>query len=223
VNQHGFALRLKPWVYDTRASGRRPPGHAARPGETGCASTAIKALGFLAGHGCRVDLDAHRVRLPPDLVEECLHQVPPSFQVRARDPRHDLEYGGNWLHFSHTSGMQTIDLDTFEPRPPSRADFVDCARVLDALPTVSCLGCYPYFGFEGVPAVMAMPEGVALLMRHSTKHPIGRHTGCEIFNIQMAQAMARDLGALSPHRRRLPGMTMAVVVARRMVGAGFRS
>jgi trimethylamine:corrinoid methyltransferase-like protein len=93
------------------------------------------ALRFLGRHGCAVDRESQRVRFPAALVEECLSQAPGTFRVKARAPEHDLTFGGDTLHFSHGSGMHTIDLDTFEPRPPTRAEYADCVRVLDALPT----------------------------------------------------------------------------------------
>jgi trimethylamine--corrinoid protein Co-methyltransferase len=223
VNQNGYTLRLKPIEFMTEEQVADVHRATLRVlDETGVRMDSDWALEFLAGHGCRVDAESHRVRLPPELIEECLSHVPSTFRVRARDPRHDLEYGGNTLHFSHTSGMQSIDLDTFEPRPPTRAEFVDCARVLDALPTLSCLGCYPYYGFQGVPPVMAMPEGVALLMRHSTKHQSVCYTqGCEIFNIQMAQAIGVEISGVVTSSAPLMWNGDAVTVARRMVEAGF--
>jgi trimethylamine--corrinoid protein Co-methyltransferase len=223
LNQNGFTLRLKPveFMNEEQVAGIHRATLRVLD-ETGMRMESDWALEFLAGYGCRIDPDAHRVRFPPALVEECLQQVPSTFRVRARDPRNDLEYGGNTLHFSHTSGMQTIDLETFEPRPPTRSEFVECARVLDALPTLSSLGCYPYYGFEGVPPVMAMPEGVALLMRHSTKHQSVCYTqGCEVFNIQMAQAIGVEISGVVTSSAPLMWNGDALSVARRMVEAGF--
>jgi trimethylamine:corrinoid methyltransferase-like protein len=223
LNQNGFTRRLKPLQFMTEEQVVDVHRATLRVlTETGVRMESDWALEFLAGYGCSVDRDAYRVRFPPALVEECLRLVPATFLARARDPRHDVVYGGDVLHFSHSSGMQTIDLDTFEPRPPTRAEFVDCARVLDALPTISCLGCYPYFGFEGVPPVMAMPEGVALLMRHSTKHQsVCYSQGCEVFNIQMAQAIGVAISGVVTSSAPLTWNRDAVSVARRMVEAGF--
>jgi trimethylamine--corrinoid protein Co-methyltransferase len=223
VSQLGFTLRLKPLEYMTEEQVADVHLATLRVlDETGVRIDSNWALEFLASYGCSVDRDAHRVRFPPALVEECLERVPSQFEARARDPRNNLIYGGDTLHFSHTSGMQTIDLDTFEPRPPSCSEFVDCARVLDALPTVSCLGCYPYYGFEGVPPVMAIPEGVALLLRHSTKHQsVCYSQGCEVFNIQMAQAIGVEISGVVTSSAPLTWNGDAVSVARRMVEAGF--
>ena len=190
--------------------------------ETGVRIESEWALDFLEKHGCQVDREAMRVRFPGELVNECLAKVPDTFRVKARDPRHDLVFGGNLLHFSHGSGMQTIDLDTFELRTPTRRDYVDCVRVLDALPTISCLGCYPYFGYEGVPPVMAILEGVALKMRHSSKHQSTCYAkDCEIFNIQMAQAVGVEITGAATSSAPLTWSGDAINSARRMVEAGF--
>lgn len=190
--------------------------------ETGVRIESDWALRFLERHGCQVNADEQRVRFPGALVQECLVKVPSTFSVRARDPRYHLTFGGDMLHISHGSGMHTIDLDTHEPRPPTRGEYIDAIKVLDALPGVSCLGCYPYFGFEDTPPVMAIPEGVALKMRYSTKH----QTTCyskesEIFTIQMAQAVGVDISGAATSSAPLSWDRNAITSARRIIEAGF--
>lgn len=180
------------------------------------------ALDFLGKRGCQIDHDTLRVRFPPELVLECLSQAPSTFTLRARKPENDLVLGGDTVYFSHSSGMHTIDLETFEPRMPTRAEYVDCLRVLDALPTVDHLGCYPYFGYEGVSPMMAIPEGVALGMRYSTKHQAACCSNdCEIFTIQMAQAAGQELTGTVTSSSPLTWGESAVNAARRMVEVGF--
>ncbi len=104
------------------------------------------ALDFLKKNGCAVEESSMRARFPEALVEECLRQVPSTYQVKAPNPDNDLVYGGDIVYYSHTSGMHTIDLDTFETRPPTKAEYVECVRVLDALPTLDhLLGLLPVF------------------------------------------------------------------------------
>jgi trimethylamine--corrinoid protein Co-methyltransferase len=177
---------------------------------------------FLKKHGCTVDENNMRVRFPEDLVEECLRQVPTTYHVKAPDPDNDLVYGGDTVYFSHTSGMHTIDLDTFETRPPTQAEYIACVRVLDALPTLDHLGCYPYFGYQGVSSEMAIPEGVALHMKQSQKHQLACCSNdCEIFTIQMAQAVGHELTGTIGSSPPLTWGSDALVAARRIVEAGF--
>lgn len=190
--------------------------------DTGVRIESDWALKFLKKEGCRVDEDNMRVRFPADLVEQCIRQAPGSYQVKAPDPANDLLVGGETMYYSHTSGMETIDLDSFEPRQPTRAEYIDCVRVLDALPYLDHLGCYPYFGYEGIPSLMAIPEGVALHMQYSTKHQAGCCSNdCEIFTIQMAQAVDHEftgtIGASPP----LTWGPEPVIAAKRLVEAGL--
>jgi len=190
--------------------------------ETGVRFESDWALDFFKRNGCKVDYDSMRVRFPEGLVEECLRKAPSSYRVQAPDPKNDLILGGNTVYFTHSSGMQTIDLDTFETRVPTRAEYVDCVRVLDALPTVDHLGCYPYFGYEGVPSNMAILEGVALKMRYSSKHQcVCCSNACEIFAIQMAQAVGQEITGTVGSSPPLTWGGDAVTAARRMVEAGF--
>jgi trimethylamine--corrinoid protein Co-methyltransferase len=180
------------------------------------------ALDFLESHGCKTDPASLRVRFPEGLVEECLRQAPGSFRVGAPDPANDLIMGANTVYWTHSSGMQTVDLATFEPRDPTKGEYEDCVRVLDALPTIDQLGCYPYFGYEGLPPTLAEPESVALKLRHSTKHQL---TACsnesEIFTIQMAQAAGQEITGTLTSSPPLTWGEGAVTGARRMVEAGF--
>ena len=180
------------------------------------------ALQFLEKNGCIVDYEQHRVRFPEGLVEACLRQAPSSFRLRARNPKHDLILGGNTVHYSQSAGMQTIDLDTFEPRPPSRQDYIECITVLDQLPTVSHLSCYPYFGYQGVSPDMAILESIAMKMRFSSKHQFTCYSkGSEVFTIQMAQAVGVEVTGTITASPPLTWDENAVNVARRMVEAGF--
>ncbi|MFC2030270.1 trimethylamine methyltransferase family protein [Chloroflexota bacterium] len=223
MGQTGFSLEVKP--LEILAAEQVEELHHSTLQvlwETGVRIESEWALDFLEKHDCRVDRESMRVRFPEELVNECLGRVPGTFRVRARDAKHDLVFGGSVLHFSHGSGMQTIDLDTFELRTPTKDDYVDCVKVLDALPTISCLGCYPYFGYEGVAPVMAILEGVALKMRHSTKHQSTCYSkDCEQFNIQMAQAVGTEITGAATSSSPLTWNEDAINSARRMVEAGF--
>ena len=130
--------------------------------------------------------------------------------------------GGDTVYYSHSSGMQTIDLDTFEPRDPSESEFADCVRVMDYLPTIDHLGCYPYFGYAGVCPMMAIPQGVAVNMRNSGKHQAACCSNdSELFTIQMAQAAGQEITGTLTSSSPLTWGESAIVAARRMVEAGF--
>jgi trimethylamine--corrinoid protein Co-methyltransferase len=154
-----------------------------------------RALKFLESHDCEVDYNEKMVRIPPGLVEECLSKCPGSFLVKARDPENNVVIGGNVTYFKNSVGMQTIDLDTWEPRVATRKENYDAIRILDSLENHHVLGPYTaYFGFEGIPPVMALPESCAAKIRNSTKVQIeGYSNDSEIFQIQMAKAVGSEI------------------------------
>ncbi len=69
---------------------------------------------------------------------------------------------------------------------------------------------------------MGIPEGVAINMRHSTKHQAACCSyDCEIFTIQMAQAMGHEITGTLTSSSPLSWNEQAITAARRMVEAGF--
>jgi trimethylamine--corrinoid protein Co-methyltransferase len=153
------------------------------------------ALETLERAGCRVDYDDWRVRFPTALVEDALRRCPSTFTIQTRDPSKSLQVGGNSLYMLPFPGHHTVDLDTWEPRHPTRKDFYDGVKVLDALPSVHGLWSYtPYFAFEGVPPSMALLESLAGKIRNSGKMLTeGYSKGSEEFAIRMAQAVGAEL------------------------------
>ena len=154
-----------------------------------------RALKLMEKNDCKVDYKEMRVRIPPALVEECLRRTPSIFPVRARDSKNDVMIGGNVLCFTSAPGMKTVDIDTWEPREPTRKEQYDAITVLDALPTCHLHGPYTaYFGFQGVPPTMALLETLAARLRNSTKAALVGHAhDSEVFAIQMAQAVGTEI------------------------------
>ncbi|TET86494.1 MAG: hypothetical protein E3J34_03810, partial [Dehalococcoidia bacterium] len=192
--------------------------------ETGVRMEHERGLQLLEKNGCKVDYDEMRVRFPPGLVEECIRRCPSSFRVKAREPKDDLIIGGNTVYFVGSPGMQTVDLDTWEPRDATRQEYHDAVTVLDALPNYHLFCCYtPYFGFEGVPEVMKITEGFAARTRNSTKFSWSCFSmGCEIFNIEIAKAVGME--TMIPGGMASPPLTIsedAVECAFRTLEAGM--
>ena len=161
---------------------------------TGVRFESKRALKLFEKNDCQVDYDNMRVKFPPGLVEECLRRCPSSFRVKARDPKNDLIIGGNTVYFVASPGMQTVDLDTWEPRPATKKEYYDTVKIMDALPNLHLFCCYtPYFGFEGIPEVMKIPEGLAAKIRNSNKFTWSCFSNdCEIFNIKMVKAVGTE-------------------------------
>lgn len=160
-----------------------------------------RALKLFADHGCQVDFDEQRVRVPDYLVEECLRQAPSSFAVKARDPKYTVRMGGNALYFENSVGMRIVDLDTWEARPATMREQHEGVRVLDALDTVHRLTTYtPYMEIAGVSPCMTLLESLASRIKNSSKSQSASYSnGSEIFAIEMAKVVGIDLlGTIMP-------------------------
>ena len=170
-----------------------------------------------------MDYESNRVHFPPSLVEESLRKCPSAFHVKARDTKNDLVIGGNTTHFAPFPGMGTVDLDTWEPRIATRKEFYEALRVEDSLETVSMILQYtPYFGFEGVPSFMAIPECMAGKIRNSAKFMAeGYSKDCEVFTIEMAKAVGTEMFIPCPPAPPLAYQHDAIEAALRGVKAGF--
>ena len=161
---------------------------------TGVRFESEKALKLFKDNGCMVDMENRLVKFPPGIVEEALRRTPSSFHLKGR-ANQEVSFGGNTSCFLPFPGKDIIDLDTWEPRTPTRKEFYDTVKIMDSLDTVHYTGSYvPYFGFKNTPPVMQMLEGDAANFRNSTL-PLHCNYGndCEIFAIEMA----KELGAVN--------------------------
>ncbi|MDX1540690.1 MAG: trimethylamine methyltransferase family protein [Geminicoccaceae bacterium] len=88
-------------------------------------------------HGARQDRHG-RLCFPPALVEDIIAGAAKSVLLPGRDPRHDLEVGGERVFFG-TGGaaVQTLDLETGRYRGSTLADLYDFTRLVDTLTNVS--------------------------------------------------------------------------------------
>lgn len=192
--------------------------------ETGVRFEQKKALQLFNKSGCKVDFDNMRVKIPAALAEECLRRCPSSFRLKARDGDKDTICGGNTLFFGPFPGMHTVDIDSWEPRQPSRKEYYEAVRLFDALEYCSRIGNYmPWFGFKGVPPVMLITEGLAAQIRNFSKciYNTGYSKGCDQFNIAMAQAVGIEIGASLMSSSPLTFYSDAVDAAFRFAEAGL--
>jgi trimethylamine--corrinoid protein Co-methyltransferase len=85
-----------------------------------------------------VDRERQLVRFPDELIDEAMSSVPRTFSVGARDPAFafDLQEGVTYLT-TDGCGVETVDLETGEPRPSTKADVGRMARVSDYLSSVA--------------------------------------------------------------------------------------
>jgi trimethylamine---corrinoid protein Co-methyltransferase len=190
--------------------------------ETGVKFESKWALNFLKKNDCMVDENNSIVRFPEGLAEECIRKTPSTFRVKAREEKYDMVYSADTVYYQDMPSMNTIDLDTFIPRPPTRKEYADFVKVLDALPTVHGLSCYPYFGCTDIPPIMIMPELMAIKLKNTSKFCESPYSNdSEIFHIKMANAAGAEiLGAVSLASP-LTWFDSAINQVRRFIDAGF--
>lgn len=180
------------------------------------------ALDLLKKNGCTVDDFTHLVKFPSRLVEECRSMVPPSYVAKAPRVENDLTFTYDTLYFSHTSGMQSIDLQTFEQKIPTKEEYIEAIRVLDALETIDMLGCYPYFGYAGLEPKMEIPAGVALHLKYCGKHQaVACSNDTELFTFPMARLLGQEFSATIGSSPPLTWSEKALESAFRIVEADF--
>ncbi|MBN1315353.1 MAG: trimethylamine methyltransferase family protein [Anaerolineales bacterium] len=196
MNEKGFTRNFKPLEMLTADQVKAIQKASLRVlADTGITFEDAEARQILAENKCQVDEESKRVRFPEDLVKENLDQCLDSFRIRARDAENDL-YPGNQgkVFFLASCGLNSINLDTWQPKRPTRKDFYDYVKVLDALPNIHALPAFPWWGFDKVPQVMSLLESNAAKMRMSTKiQSEGAVAGNERWTLAMAKATNQDL------------------------------
>lgn len=190
---------------------------------TGVRFESTEALELFERSGCRVDRANSRVRFPTDIIDASLRSVPSSFTLAGRDPERTLRLGEDRFYFYNSVGLETIDIDTFDPVMPTLQDQHDGVRVLDALDHMHLLGSYtPYMNVEGIAPSMLLLESLASRIRHTTKPTLaGYAQGSERFAVQLAQAAGIQLGGWVMATPPLTFFGDACGAAFRWAGAGF--
>ena len=87
--------------------------------------------------GCTTNADG-RLTYSPAFVEDIIDRASKTFVFHGRDPRHDIEVGGDRVYFG-TGGaaVQTLDLQTGIYRPSTLRDLYDFTRLVDHLENVA--------------------------------------------------------------------------------------
>lgn len=102
-----------------------------------------KTWPILEANGCRVDRETGIARFPAEVVENFLALAPGEFVMKARNPAHDLHFGGDDIHFgSASSAPNVLDMDRGR-RPGTQADFEDLVKLNQMIPTCAFMSGHP--------------------------------------------------------------------------------
>jgi len=102
-----------------------------------------RAQRILADAGASVNAKNGNVRIPASLVGEMLRKCPAMFNLYARNPRHNLQIGGN-IQYMTCGGEYPyiLDLESGARRLALSSDLVQLIKVTDALDNISVGGSY---------------------------------------------------------------------------------
>lgn len=162
---------------------------------TGVRMDSDKALDILEKAGATVDRAEHRVRIPENMVTDALANTPHELFVKARNPENSLNMvPGKTTYFMNSCGFDLHDPETGTNFTPSRKEFYDYVRLIDAMPNVDLQDCFPTWGFAKVPQCMRLLESNAAKLRVSDKAMMeGTVLDNYKFIIEMAEATDQDI------------------------------
>jgi trimethylamine--corrinoid protein Co-methyltransferase len=105
---------------------------------TGVQFPSEKALSIFAEHGANVNHESQIVKIPRDLVQKAMSNVPRYFTLGARNPDFDLELQDGVTYFTNDGcGHNVVDSITGEERASTKADVGMMARINDYLSSMS--------------------------------------------------------------------------------------
>jgi len=108
--------------------------------ETGMRVNHEQAREVLQAAGACVDHDTKIVKFPPDLVEAKLELVPRKITYHGRTPEFDFTVEAGGQIYSRVAGGEVnyIDLKNGKSHRACLPDYVEFARLVDALPNIDC-------------------------------------------------------------------------------------
>lgn len=150
---------------------------------------------LLSDYGCRLDGNSDRVYISGEIISKALSSCPGGFEGKARDSKNSIMFEpGETTYFINGCGKALVDIDTWEMHDPSRKEFYNHIKLIDALPNIDIQNCFPFFGFANVPDCMRLIESAAAKFRVSTKVQIeGTLFDNYIFTSAMASSLDVDL------------------------------
>jgi trimethylamine--corrinoid protein Co-methyltransferase len=132
---------------------------------------------LMRNEGATVDDAEMIVRFDPELVREKIALAPEEFEIRARNPAHNISVGGNRIFFSSVGGPAFVsDLDKGR-RPGTYAEMCDYMRLLQALNIVHMEGGGVFEAMDLPPETRHLDLYLAqtrLLDKCCQAYPLGR-------------------------------------------------
>jgi len=169
-----------------------------------------RALELLSAHGARVDATSQVVKFPPDLVLRAMATAPRFYTLGARDPACDLRFADGVSYLTNDGcGHRVLDIGSTVPRPSTKDDVAQAARVCDHLSAIAFL--WPMISAQDYGATGPLHE-IDAMWSNSVKHVQGFVHGAAAARraVEMATIVAGDETA---RRARPPLSAMVCTVS----------
>ena len=196
-----------------------------------------KALSIYAEHGCPVDFENQKVRVPSAIVLASMSQAPRFYTMGARSPEHDLVLDGSATFVATDgTGVETVDFKTQQRRNSVKADVARMARVADYLASISFY--WPMVSAQDHPETASLHE-----LETSFNNTVKHVQTCTVveektahYAIEMAKVISGDyesmqarppfsslICTIAPLAMDLEAMEAALVFAEARIPVGFMS
>ncbi len=112
-----------------------------------------EARRIMKAHGADVREGSERVRFDADMILELIAHCPPEFTIHARNPAHNVRFGGNNVFFAQVaSAPNCSDLDRGR-RPGSQVDYRNFVKLAQMHSIIHVTGGYPVEPIDIHPSV----------------------------------------------------------------------
>ncbi|MCT8971156.1 trimethylamine methyltransferase family protein [Microbaculum marinisediminis] len=102
-----------------------------------------EAKAVLKRAGADVEPGSDRVRIDRGLIMQALTTCPPEFTMHARNPAHNVRFGGDWIAFAQmASAPNCSDMDGGR-RPGNQQDFRSLVKLAQSFNIIHLTGGYP--------------------------------------------------------------------------------
>ena len=169
--------------------------------QIGISTNSKRIIGVFNDNGADVDPNTNLVRIPSRLVTDALKSAPKEVKLYGRNPKHDmiLEDGRVYFGFGGTPLSRILDMETGKPRPSTKQDVADAARVGDALPNMGYI--MSICGAFDVPSETEYLHELEAVFTNTEKHVVWAVPGA--YTAKNALTMAASVvGGLKELRKR---------------------
>jgi len=102
-----------------------------------------EARRMMKEHGADVREGSERVRFDGDMLVELISHAPSEFTLHARNPAHDLRFGGNNIIFAQMGSAPNCSDTDHGRRPGNQADYRNFLKLAQVHNIIQCTGGYP--------------------------------------------------------------------------------